>query len=208
MPFDMGFNYRSSAGYVTDGPEGVPVLGETYPHTYTNGNGDSINAGWSGSLPATYDHASGNDPRLAGSNVIYAFAGGQKTFTVDLSSGSAPGAGNYIVDLALWGATWETVDDHVWLYDDTTLLLDASNGGSGYKLASNHWVDATLADVTATTSWTGTTAPFTYATTTAKLVAGGEGIGFYTQVAHFRLTLGAAQSVVPVLMAQYRQRRG
>src|SRR6185503_21011020 len=98
MPFDMGWNYRASAGYVTDNIHyGVPVLFEIYPHTYTNGDGQSVNAGWDITSSSVADRASGNDPRIAGINYG---TSGTRVFTVDLASGSAPGAGAYTVDIA------------------------------------------------------------------------------------------------------------
>jgi hypothetical protein len=191
MAFDMGFNARGTAGYVTDGPEGVPLLGESYPHTYTNGNGDSINAGFDG-FAGIIDWDSTNDPRIAGGN--YSSTGG-RTFTVDLSSGSAPGTGNYTVDLAFGDPT--TGRSHNFeLRDTSTVLIDGTNGGTQYTTQADEYIDATLALISATTTWTGTTVSKTFATTTANLVYNVQGTNL-TILAHFRLTLqaGAAQAI-------------
>ena len=190
MAFDMGFNFRLTAVYVTDPAYAAPVLFEAYPHTYTNANGDSINAGWpDGNMDASNED-SGNDPRIAGLNGK-ANSGGVKTFTVDLSSGSNPGAGDYTVDLAMGRAAAACINSfEVW--DNTTLLIDGKNGGSGYFTNADEYIDATLATVSATTTWTGTTASKTFATTTALLKVAVEDVTSQTYVAHFRLTLGGA----------------
>jgi hypothetical protein len=96
MPFDMGFNFRGTSGYVTDPSYAVPVLGEAYPNTYTNADGKSLNGGWTLAV-SILDRASTNDPRIAGIN--YHFSS-PRWFLLDLASGSAPGAGVYTVDIA------------------------------------------------------------------------------------------------------------
>jgi hypothetical protein len=76
---DFGFDFRSTAGFVTDPTYAAPVLGETSPHTYTNGLSNTISAGWVGTAPAKADENASNDPRLAGmqyignSGIVYAF---------------------------------------------------------------------------------------------------------------------------------------
>ncbi|HJQ66345.1 MAG TPA: hypothetical protein VJ816_08210 [Gemmatimonadales bacterium] len=204
MPFDMGFDFRAWAG-TTPPAYASDVYGEAYPHTYTNVNGYSINGGWdAGVNPTNRDVGGGQDPRIDGIN--YIGNGTVRTFTIDLSSGSAPGAGTYTVDVAA-GDPSAGHNQGFKVFDNTTVVLDGSNGGSGFTTTTGHYIDATLADVAATTSWTGTTTNKTFATTTAKLGIG-YGSGDATTIAHFRLTLtaGGGQSVVPVLMAQYRQR--
>ena len=47
----------------------------------------------------------------------------------------------------------------------------------------------TVADVAATTTWTGATVNKTFATTTAKVGIAKDNVGSYTLLAHFRLTL-------------------
>lgn len=207
MPFDMGFNARSTAGYVTDPSWGVPLLAENYPKTYTNGDGYSVNGGWSPNWNASgYNRASGNDPRLAGINNIANGGAGTSTFTVDLSSGSAPGAGTYTVDLALGDASANQKQDFI-LKDNTTTKIDGTNGGSGIATLAGHFIDATITDVAATTTWTGTTTSVTFATTTVALVVGPDSCGGNSQVAHFRLTLvSGSGSIVPILMTAYRHR--
>jgi hypothetical protein len=193
MAFDMGFNFRASAGYVTDGPEGVAELGYTYPHTYTNGNGYSINGGWSG--PGTFganDRNSGNDPRIAGR----AYAGATNstnTFSVDLSSGSAPGTGNYTLDLAA-GDDGNISFEIFRVTDGTTTFVDT--GTTALFVLAGHYLDANLTDIAATTLWTGVPLAITAGNVTINLDMNYGGANSYSTIAHFRLTLQAAANVI------------
>jgi hypothetical protein len=192
MAFDMGFDFRGTAGYVTDPAYGVPVLGEAYPHTYTNGNGNSINAGWAVSTSLNLDRTSTNDARIAGANGEG--NGTPREFNVNLSSGSAPGAGTYTNDIAV-GDSLASVRADFKVLDDTTVLIDGTNGGAGFGTAANDYIDASLAVVTATTTWTGATVSKTFATTTAKVQIAMDVIASYTFLAHFRLTLAPTPPV-------------
>jgi hypothetical protein len=44
MSFDFGLSFRNTLSYVTD-PSYVAVLFELFPHTYTNGQGNTLSAG-------------------------------------------------------------------------------------------------------------------------------------------------------------------
>lgn len=189
--FDMGFNFRLTAGFPTnpDPNYSVPVLGEAYPHTYTAANGFSINGGFTVNNGGDVDSASTNDPRIAGYHYNANTPVSPSNFQLDLSSGSAPGSGSYVTDFALGFASGASVTTDAQLQDDTTTLIDATNGGTGYAMTINHYIDATLADVTATTTWTGTPATVAFATTTVNLKANIDSLaGTYTCFAHFRLT--------------------
>lgn len=183
----MRFNFRLTSGFVTDDGEGVPVLGETFPHTYTNGNGFSISAGWDGTPGENVDRTNTNDPRIAGINAH----GSIRTFTVDLSSGSAPGAADYIVDIAAGDATNFRKSAYK-LLDNATLLIDGSGAGVGTNTPGGQFLDATASIITASTTWTGTPVTKTFATTTAKLVNNPDSIGTTTCIAHLRLAKVAA----------------
>jgi hypothetical protein len=196
MAFDMGFDFRGTAGYVTDQAFAVPVLGEAYPHTYTNANGKSINAGVPGGTAEILDRDATNDARIAG--IMYKTGGGTLAFQVDLLSGSAPGAGSYTVDVAagdaLAGAQY---DNRFQVLDTATVLID-----SGDKTLNNNlYIDATLAVVAATNPWTGSTVVKSFATTLAKYVLVTPVSNNAPRVAHFRLTL-----VPPAIGATGRHR--
>lgn len=195
MAFDMGFDFRNTSAFVTDPSYGVPVLAETFPHTYTAGNGNSINAGWDvATSPA--DRSSTNDPRIAGIN----FAGTNlvRTFTIDLGSGSAPGSGTYTIDMAVGDAA-SAQDDEATVFDNVTALITLPRT----LVNIGHFIDATLTDVTASSSWTGTTVSKTFASTTAKITlnpSGGSGGNTLTTLAHFRLTLQSAAAAPPRML--------
>jgi len=193
MPFDFAFGFRATLAYVTDPAYQVFCAGEAYPHTYTNANGLSINAGKiGGALGGTQNGDATNDPRIAG--YIYwvqAQSGVITGLKVDLASGSAPGAGTYDVDFA-HGACLFGPKVAAEIRDDTTVVKDLTNGGAGYQLATDHYIDATGADVAATTTWGGATASLTFATTTVILYVTPYNFSSYGIPAHFRLTLQEA----------------
>jgi len=208
MTFDMSWDFRATAGATTDAAYGVPVLAEAYPHTYTNANGDSLNAGWTPSQPATADLVVFHDPRIDGANYV-SNNGSVTTFQADLSSGSAPGAGDYAVDLAMGGANFGGVQQFK-LKDTATVLIDGTNGGAGLATASAHFIDATLTDVAGSTTWAGTPVNKTFATTMAKLEINQASLSLYTMAASFRLTLQSSPPAglsIPVAMSHYRQQR-
>jgi hypothetical protein len=185
MTFDFAWDYRATSSFVTDPLYASFEGGSVFPHTYTNANGDSINAGWDGA-PGTFDVANTNDPRIAGMS----FNSTPVTFTVDLSSGSAPGAGDYAIDLA---SPTRIARTNFAVKDNATTLIAQSD----VAMAANHYIDATLADVTATTTWTGTPVVKTFATTTCLFVLNPAAIDF-PGLAHFRLTLqGGASASAP-----------
>jgi hypothetical protein len=191
MAFDFGFDFRGTSGYVTDPSYASVVLGENYPNTYTNGAGKSINAGFTVAGQVNpLDRDNTQDPRIAGTN-YEANDGYNNFFQVDLSSGSAPGAGTYSVDLAM-GAFISAGKQCFKLLDTTTLLIDGTFGGAGQDTSAGHFIDATLTDVTGGATWTGTPVTKTFATTLAKLSIGTLALSGSTFPAHFRLTLQAA----------------
>ena len=89
--WQQGFNFRSTAAYVTDPANTTHVLATTaYPT-----KGGNATFGWQNtSLVQSRDRSTGVDPRLAGIN--YANNGSPATFYVDL-----PSAGSYNVSLAM-----------------------------------------------------------------------------------------------------------
>ncbi len=182
MAFDMGFNFRGTSGYVTDPAYGVPVLAELYPNTYTNSNGDSINAGWDTNAPGTADRSTGVDVRLAGINFN---SPSVRTFKVDLSSGSAPGAGDYTIDMAVGDVPFSHAQDITVKDTSTTLIAFTGTSGAG------EFFDATgTLRSPGTSSWdlVAVTVAKTFATTLCTYAIN-DNSGAVT-LAHFRLTLG------------------
>jgi hypothetical protein len=187
MAFDMGFDFRQTAGYVTDnGNWGVPQLDEIYPHTYTNGDGQSINAGWTIQCDGFGNDSNTVDARIAGrcnSSALQA-----PNFKIDLSSGSAPGAGTYTMDLAIGRAT-STTTAIFQVKDDTSVVLQVAAPGT--SLGVNHFLDATLTDVTGSGTWAGTPITQAFSSTTVNVVLNQSVDTFNVSLAHFRLTLQA-----------------
>lgn len=57
MSFDFGLSFRNTLPYVTDPSYVAAVLFELFPHTYTNGQGNTLPAGWnaaSGAVPCLF----------------------------------------------------------------------------------------------------------------------------------------------------------
>lgn len=184
MAFDLGFNCRATAGFVTDQSFAVPMLAEVYPHTYTDGLGYSVNAGWLNAAENKVDRTNTNDPRLAGIGF-----GGTNDFKIDLSSGSAPGAGPYTIDMAAGDAGGtQTIGFEV--RDNTTVLITVPS----QSVTGGSFLDATVTDIVASTTWTGTTVSKTFATTTCLVHQTGSNIF----LAHFRLTVPAPPPPVVV----------
>jgi hypothetical protein len=162
-------------------------------------DGFSINAGWTVTTGfGCFDDVATNDPRIAGA--VDNFNGTDHgIFKVDLTSGSAPGSGNYSVDLA-FGSHAQGLgnsDHDFYIKDNTTVVIDGTNGGSGFQTAVDHHIDATLSDVSATTTWTGTPASVTFSSTAAFIVLNPDSLATkHTALNHFRLTLQSAGAAV------------
>jgi len=112
MAWDKGFNFRATAGYVTDGPNETYVIGDAYPVTR-----NSVTFGWLDSIGSqTRDRLSSGDVRLAGIN--YAVnTPAVKRFQVDL-----PATGDYIITLAMGDATFSHSYASIEFLDNTTSL--------------------------------------------------------------------------------------
>ena len=190
---DFGFNYRNTAGYVTDQAFCAPVLGEAYPHTYTNGNGQTINAGWTAAISGQIDRDNTLDARLAGSNYVVDNTT-PVTFKIDLSSGSGNGAGTYILAAAFGDASF-TNDQWAEIKDGSTVLIEVNVGPVNIiTTLAAHYLDATVVDRTAA-AWPGSNATSTkvFATTTCNITCGANiSDTNATTLAHFRLTSPAA----------------
>ena len=186
MAFDFAWDFRLTAGYVSDPTYAVFEDGTTvYPHTYTNTDGKSINAGYTVLPNQGADRSATNDPRIAGH--VYANGATDGTFRIDLDSGSAPGAGDYALDIA--SGSQAGGDGKFQIKDNTTVLITATR----VSLAANHFLDATLTDVTATTTWTGTPVVKTFASTIVYVISNYDDSGaHFSLLAHFRLTLQVA----------------
>jgi len=126
---NFGFDFRATLGYVTDPSYAAAVLGEAYPNTYSNADGASIVAGWTGGV-ATRDRIAWAEPRLAGLNG--SDGSGTITFKVAL-----PGPGQYGI-VAAFGDEGNDETCTVTFADDTATIVTYT----GVSVASFHSMDA------------------------------------------------------------------
>lgn len=112
---DIGINFRSTSGYVTDGANEVYCLGDQYPTTR-----GGVTFGWS-TVVSIRDRSASVDRRLAGTNFASSIG---IYFRLDL-----PSAGQYDIHLAVGDAT--NLNRVEWdLNDTTTNLAQYRNGGN------------------------------------------------------------------------------
>lgn len=200
----IGLNFRSTAGFVSDGTDETYVLGET---TGTTRGG--VTFSWDVCSDCKRDRNSGIDRRLAG---LYRKDnnGTQAVFTVTLSQ-----TGTYKICLALGDNDNPVTNLRADVFDNTTLLFTV-NDVSGPTNA--HWDDATGTDRTLA-AWPGKQSSLAsptgddagcqtgqvFATTTLKMKVGAlTSTGDSTPVSHLYIectSCGAAATSVPVLQA-------
>jgi len=130
-----GFDFRSTASFVTDPPGATYVLSTTAYPTMVNG----VTFGWVKTAPVRARDRNANlDPRLAGIN--FAYNGSPATFYVDL-----PSPGTYDLSLALGDAGYEQcwVQCQVQFLDGSTVLATIAEGltlgGYFYDATGNNW---------------------------------------------------------------------
>ena len=140
------FNFRATSGFVTDGPNCSPQLGEAYPTIYSNGG----TAGWDSSFAANMrDRNAGLDARLAGI-AFSANVDATKIFTIDLTTLS--GAGTYAVVLAAGDDAGAQLQSII-IKDNGTLKLDLTNGGSGFSTLIGQYMDIAGTVHTSAANW-------------------------------------------------------
>lgn len=139
---DIGINFRSTSGYVTDGANETYCVGDTYP---TSRGGFTF--GWTAALSdGKRDRSNSIDRRLAGINKAGNSATGRRIFRINL-----PFAGPYQIDLALGDAGSDQFYQYAVLKDNTTTIatLDKS---SGTRALSTAFYDA-AGNLQTKTSW-------------------------------------------------------
>lgn len=149
---DVGFNFRSTLGYVTDPANTYAVLGEAYPHTYVGG----IVGGWLDAVSVA-DRSAAIDARLAGIN--YISGAGTIRFQFDL-----PATGTYQISLALGDELTGQPDNTVVIKDNAATRLTIGP----HNLTADKFYDAADVEYTAA-NWPGSnslSAGLTFATTT------------------------------------------
>ncbi len=172
-----GFNFRATAGFVTDPPNTTHVLGNTSYPTTVNG----VTFGWlNTSLIGSRDRSTSVDPRLAGIN--YATNGTPASFVVNV-----PAPGSYKLSLALgdvgYGQCWVMCQIQ---FLDGSRILGTVTGSP----AMAYFYDSEVHDWSAT-AWpvSNLTMPVTMTGTQLKVVVGTtNNTGDVTPIAYFGMT--------------------
>jgi len=180
--WQQGFDFRSTATYVTDPSGDTYVLPSTAYPTKSNG----VTFGWvKTTLVYGRDRSKSVDPRLAGIN--FANNGSPATFYADL-----PSPGTYNLSLALGDAGWTEcwVQCQVQFLDGSTVLdtltVGQTNLGYFYDATGKNWSAAQWPtnNLTQQVTLTGTRLTMVVGTTKAT--------GDYTTVAFLGVTLVSA----------------
>jgi hypothetical protein len=179
--FQAGFDFRSTAGFVTDPANTTYVQSNTLYPTTRNG----VTFGWVNTVSVTgRDRNSNLDPRLAGIN--YVPNGHQATFYVDL-----PTPGDYAISLALGDAGYQQcwVQCQIQFLDGSTVLKTLSVGDTlgayFYDAAVNNWSAA---------AWPGSnvTLPVSIGGNRLSVIVGSPKLtGDFTTVAFLGVTLAS-----------------
>lgn len=160
-----GFNFRATSGFVTDGAGDSPVLGESYPTTYSNGVTAGFETG--GDTVTTRDRNNSYNSHIAGS--IYCSDNGgdalQQIFRIDLTT-----TGSYTLNLALGDESYAYAS-YLSVYDTSSLLSTLFNGYAG---ALNSFCDAAGNNYYPGPNWVAGNVPvsLTFSTTIARFYIG------------------------------------
>lgn len=171
-----GFNFRASAGFVTDGTNEIPIhgtgnnIGPAYPSSKTI-DGDTFDVGWStAGADGARDRFNTLPPRLAGIH-FKSNNGTQNIFRVDL-----PSAGVYAVTLAIGDANSGTTP--YWqIVDDASVLESVDKTGT--PTTSGQFYDATGTIRTSDALWVSNNVDkeYTFASTIFRIRIGTTGAG-------------------------------
>lgn len=180
MAWIKGFNFRQTAGYVTDNADETyvrtPSDGETYP---TTRNG--VTFGWDLATVESRNRSTGVDVRLAGVNFDAVTTGA--VFQVDLSQ-----TGPHTIRAAFGEATYARTIN-MSLQDNTTTFSTISGSP-----ASGHFLDATGTDYAAA-SWPGSNTSInrTFTSSILRVLINAT----VSPIAHLQVMLAAAGAPPP-----------
>ncbi len=187
MSIDVGYNFRSSVGFVTDGANQYFVDNISYPTTL-----GGLSVGWSVGV-SLRDRNSGIDVRLAG---IHFVTGSSDNFRIDL-----PSTGDYDIWLAAGDASsqigtgWD-------LLDNTTVFQSISNSNN----ASGDFRDATDTNYS-TANWPGSNTKITrtFGSTIFKLKVRDLTFNGLAAIAHIRVATAASAGATMAAGQYYSQ---
>jgi hypothetical protein len=170
---DIGFNFRETAGYVTDGASQTYVIRDTYPTTRAG-----FTFGWTDITNVIHQNRTlANDVRLAGIN--YLPAGVTADFKVDL--GALGGPGDFDIRIALGDPASAFIGQNLVVKDNTTTLFTI--GGSQNN---NEFIDASNVVRTAA-AWPGSNIA-TRVTVTSSFLVFTLGGSSYNTLAHIEIS--------------------
>lgn len=140
----IGINFRNTSGYVTDGTDEVPWLGESYPATKMAGSGQSVTAGWESGFTSgnERDRDNGIDARLAG--IHFESGGTVCRFRIDLDS-----TGDHDIRAAFGDPGASGNYSEFEFLDSTTSLFQSGSNNDGIS----NWRDATDVQRTSAADW-------------------------------------------------------
>lgn len=131
------YNFRLSAGYVTDGPNQIWCGSSLFPTTDAHG----LQSGWVTDLPELRDRDDTLDPRLAGTG--FANTNDTRTFRVTL-----PQTGSYDIRIAV-GEVNAQSNHQIRVLDNATAFISILDVATG----ANEWRDATNVLRTSAADW-------------------------------------------------------
>ncbi len=174
--FDLGIDFRQTAGYVTDPANVTYDLGAAYPVTQ-----GGTTFGWTSpnQTSAARNRSATVDPRLAGVNQVYA---NNQTgrWRLDL-----PAPGTYVIRVAMGDQGFTHPYQSIRIYDGTTLLttVTAPNG-----TGLNQYMDAGGVVRTSDADWAQNEVgiSLTFASTNLNIAIGDT--THQSTIAHFRVT--------------------
>ncbi len=157
---NMCFDFRATAGYVTDPAGCTYSVGDAYPQ-----NRGGATFGWTGTAPSSANLSTSVDSRLAGINFVN--AGSSATFEVNL-----PAPGTYYVGVAMGSATSAEGNQFVSINDNGAYSMSSSSGST-----AGSFYDLTGHEYTASNFFTNEAlVPLRFSSTTFKLTIGGNGM--------------------------------
>jgi hypothetical protein len=197
--FDVGFDFRSTSGYVTDAACCTYVLGNgggtvtTYPTTRTV-NGTSVTFGWE-----TYDinmdardRSATYDARAAGIQFVANTSAQQQTFRVDL-----PSSGSYKIQLLVGdpGGT-NAQRNYLYVYDNASLVFTL-NGTAPCSTDTSHFADVNCSALSpsANLGTLASSSALSFASTILRVKIGTTGTDSNSStIVHLRITAAVASA--------------